>query len=914
MRDLRFLLAAILAAVAWQAAGCGAVGAGAGGAASEQHALADKPPVAPGAEAAGEFVGQYFHGAGDTEYLGLLDIARRMLDADPEFQNLAMLYTPRWNGFVEGPKWDAWWIQNSYGTTLASLPLLEEPYRTFLANANDLWFRFIGDGKPYKAVFGGWEYTPPDGQLCDAATPEGAIHKQGDGRVDIHDFGLEFTAAGLLMQAELLLVSRDEKARAHYLPLLERCANLLETRRDPKNNLFLAGPAANLLAPSYAGWKKPDGTYGQAYLAGLSVTTIAALERLVELERLAGREDAAHLYAARRDLARKGLAALATDEGYFVKSIDPDGTRHGVFGAARYGYFESSVNHDAICFGVVDDAQARRIWAKIASIPALRPHQFIIANYPSLDDMYEDKGFFTFGQWVNGGHWSTCEARMVLAYCRLGLQDEARRSMQTLLKFARAFRMDNPLTDFGGDVWFRGDPIHLCYDSFGPAAALVRGLFGYAYGADALVLRPRVPPGITRLEQHFPVRFGAKRIYLATAGAGPVTSVEVNGKAWKAFDAKGVTLAYAETPDRAVVRIGLGGAAPPAFAPADPPARPGPLPADADPVWRPEWPAITTNTLPLRIGADSEGGSRFRGDIRWARVWGRALGEAEVAALAKDEPGALAKDPALVAEWRFDRAVDGAFPATAGAALAARIVGKVEAVETPKGPAVHLRSEGYLEVAHDRRLDLARACTLEALVAPELLGQGGGRIIDKSKVGTNNGYLLDTYPKDALRVIVDAGHLEHDAKFPPGAWVHVAATVDENGRRCLYINGRRVADEAKPPGESYAGLRERAGRASRLLDLLAEAGLGGRYEAAHAALVVRHVRAMAARRRGLADGTLSPLPGIAQVPAEKSYYEAGLRLADGLERVLDGYAKSADPAEQKVYALWAKVRPPAAGP
>ncbi len=109
---------------------------------------------------------------------------------------------------------------------------------------------------------------------------------------------MEFTAAGLLMQAELLLISRDAEAIAHYLPKLERCANFIETRRDPTNNLFLAGPAGNLLAPSYAGWKKPDGTYGKAYLAGLSITYIAALDRLIELEKLAGRAGKAQLYAS----------------------------------------------------------------------------------------------------------------------------------------------------------------------------------------------------------------------------------------------------------------------------------------------------------------------------------------------------------------------------------------------------------------------------------------------------------------------------------------------------------------------------------------------------------------------------------------------------------------------------------------
>ena len=117
--------------------------------------------------------------------------------------------------------------------------------------------------------------------------PVGSIYKQGDGRIDIHDWGMEFTAAGLLMQSELLLISRDLDAIQHYLPMLERCAAFIETRRDPEKNLFRAGPAGNLLAPSYAGCKRPDGTYDKAYLVGLSVTYIAALDRLIELEKLA---------------------------------------------------------------------------------------------------------------------------------------------------------------------------------------------------------------------------------------------------------------------------------------------------------------------------------------------------------------------------------------------------------------------------------------------------------------------------------------------------------------------------------------------------------------------------------------------------------------------------------------------------
>ena len=518
------------------------------------------------APAVERFVGRHFAGEGDVEYLQLLDISRRFFEPDPELQNLSMLYMPSWNGLVEGPTWDAWWIQNSYGTTYAVLPFLQEPFVTFLQNSHDLWFDQMGDGKRKWVVEVAGavrEWIPPDGCLCDAARPGRFIAKQGDGRVDIHDWGMEFTAAGLLMQAELLLISRDAEAIAKYLPKLERCANYIESRRDPKNNLFLAGPAGNLLAPSYAGWKKPDGTYDKAYLTGLSITYIAALDRLIELEKLAQRGDAVQLWTARQDAARQGLAQLTTEEGYFIRSLDPDGTRHGVYGAPRHGYFEASPNHDAICFGVVDDDQARRIYSKIASISGLRPYAFIIPNYPSYDDMYEQPaGLWGFGTWVNGGHWSTCEGRMIMAYYRLGKYEDVRASMKQLMTFVRNWRMDNPLTKFGNDVYQPQQLINLCYDTFAPPAAMIRGLFEYVYRADGLTIIPHIPPTITRLEQRFPIRFGDKRLFLSTTGSGPITAVLVNGRPWDAFDERSVVLEPGRTPDEARIEIALGNAKP----------------------------------------------------------------------------------------------------------------------------------------------------------------------------------------------------------------------------------------------------------------------------------------------------------------------------------------------------------------
>ena len=88
------------------------------------------------------------------------------------------------------------------------------------------------------------------------------------------------TAAGVVMQAEILLANRDTNAMARYLPKMEKACDVIERTRDPQNHLFLVGPACNLLAPSYGGVKQPDGTFGEGYLAGLSITYLAAMDRM----------------------------------------------------------------------------------------------------------------------------------------------------------------------------------------------------------------------------------------------------------------------------------------------------------------------------------------------------------------------------------------------------------------------------------------------------------------------------------------------------------------------------------------------------------------------------------------------------------------------------------------------------------
>ena len=153
-----------------------------------------------------DYKGKYISGSGDTEYLELLDKAYRMIRPDGELENLSLLYYPAWNGFVEGPTWDAWWIQNSFGPTYTMLPLMDQAYRTFIANSQELWFS--NQGNDDRKDFLG--YVAPKGSLCDAARPGWVVFRQGDGQHAIHDWPFGFTAAGIILQSELLLVSRDK--------------------------------------------------------------------------------------------------------------------------------------------------------------------------------------------------------------------------------------------------------------------------------------------------------------------------------------------------------------------------------------------------------------------------------------------------------------------------------------------------------------------------------------------------------------------------------------------------------------------------------------------------------------------------------------------------------------------------------
>ena len=526
-----------------------------------------------------KYEGKYCSGTGDLNFLRLIDESFAFFHPNPVVPNISMIYNADWDTFNEGAGWGAWWIQNSYGFSYAATPFLQEPWSGILQRSWDLFWDNQGDGKRK----GGWsddgkpnplsELVAPDGSLGDAAAPGKIIFKQGDGDLKVHDWFYEATAAGLVMQAEILLVNHDKKALEHYLPKMERACNFIEKSRDPKNNLFLVGPACNLLAPSYGGVRLPDGTFGKSYLTGLSITYLAAMDRMAELYKFKGDKEKLMLTEHRQKITRESLFQLLAPNGYLVKSVEPGGIKHGVLGQQKYGYLEGVANADAVALRVVDKKTSENIYNQIAAYPAIRPYDFLLTNAPGLDDTYGGwgrvsgkglEGFWTFGDWVNGGVWGTVEGRAILMYYRLGKFEDIRRSANRAMRWAKDFRMDAPWSQRGENTtnpWsdsgkFRVGGVAVMVDNFAIPAATIRGLFDCDYRSDRLILRPRVPGSITQYYQKEPILFGGKQLYLSCKNQGPnVKEVKVNGKAINIESTDQVDLLFDGLPETANIEI-----------------------------------------------------------------------------------------------------------------------------------------------------------------------------------------------------------------------------------------------------------------------------------------------------------------------------------------------------------------------
>jgi len=191
------------------------------------------------------YQGKWVEGDGDKETLELLDRAFESFHVSSEMASLPLLYKRDWDGFIESHTWINWWTQNSYGPSYGLMPFLgEEPYATWIRHAQGVWFRMMGDGK--RADANG--HVAPDGALMDCASillhgkvedglgafqqrgPKdmepfdgsvwlwNVVYRQGDGNTGTYDWFVGGTAAGLIMEAERLLMKRDKDELDERLP------------------------------------------------------------------------------------------------------------------------------------------------------------------------------------------------------------------------------------------------------------------------------------------------------------------------------------------------------------------------------------------------------------------------------------------------------------------------------------------------------------------------------------------------------------------------------------------------------------------------------------------------------------------------------------------------------------------------
>lgn len=173
---------------------------------------------------------------------------------------------------------------------------------------------------------------------------------------------------------------------------------------------------------------------------------------------------------------------------------------------------------------------------------------------------------------------------------------------------------------------------------------------------------------------------------------------------------------------------------------------------------------VPPNAHMVHLGMDPHKGNRFVGEIGRATLIGQVLSADEVADLAK-----LARE--------HEVPVSGP---------------NVRAMPTPvTGP-----------VADSDSWTFPEGLTVEAWVKPGNLPSGGGRIVDKATPAKADGFVLDTYPGNSLRLITQAGTVTAKRVLPKGEWVHVAGVADPKaGTLTLYVDGREVAG-------GKAGLRE----------------------------------------------------------------------------------------------------------
>jgi alpha-L-fucosidase 2 len=156
---------------------------------------------------------------------------------------------------------------------------------------------------------------------------------------------------------------------------------------------------------------------------------------------------------------------------------------------------------------------------------------------------------------------------------------------------------------------------------------------------------------------------------------------------------------------------------------------------------------IPANDHPLLAGADQSGGSRFEGKIGRVTMFRGELTDSDIRRLASSERSKPVLDQRVIGSWLNPKVGD---------ALAT----KVEQFENP--------------------------VAFEAWIQPG--PNESGRILDKITVGSDDGFLVDAWPKLGLRLIVGEQQRQITDVLKPGVWQHFAIVFGP-GSQQLYLDG-----------------------------------------------------------------------------------------------------------------------------
>jgi hypothetical protein len=571
---------------------------------------------------------------------------------------------------------------------------------------------------------------------------------------------------------------------------------------------------------------------------------------------------------------------------------------------------------------------------------------------------YDDSSWlWSFGTWVNGGEWATCEGRMMLAYFKTGRLDFALDSWRALMGYANIFRMDSPLVEWGSAVYQPSDPINIVYDMFAVGAALVRGLWSPVYSSRSIVVTPHIPANLTMLNSTVPLIFGPFRLFLSSSGNSSlgISCVTVANSAWIHWTPTSFTipfddLPYGPNPVNHTVVVYFGGSSCPPAAPDAVRTAPADTAVVAAAAAAP--PSSTAAALPLhRLSRETAVRALLAIAPKDAALW-------------LDAAALKLADGAHVSQWPDAGAGPGAAQANASLQPVFRAAGMnaLPAVEfdgssTFLEGALSLPPESTIVAVFLDRGETNACCTGLFYSAPGCAGmgtksngQGGTAImIDWSGSGDTGSDDLTGHQTVATVLYNSSGGYSFadgcsqstdsgvTIPAPGGSSFMVGSRNNEDARFFngvvseLIVFARALNDTERGNVEAYLGAKWPRGvkplsclpappnctlpaplvassaRLTRFVVGMRSVGqfADSLYELAHALLALDSVAAWQARCAGLGDGSISPLGSAAsERAADASYVSTATNLATGLATVLDSYANSAYPVQRKISAIW----------